>query len=493
MDFLDPLYNRRHTIRLYTIYGLVALAIFLAVTLLLLIAYGFQLSKNGEVIQNGLLFASSKPVGATLYIDGATVDKQTNTRLNIPEGSYELELKRDGYRSWQHHITIIGGRVFRYDYPLLFPETLQSTTTKILSKTAPGIVTQTPDHRRLLVQQVPSVPTFVMFDVKNPKSAPPTLTIPAAAYTAGGKQSWHVVEWAKDNVHVLLRHGYGKSSTEYVLFNRETPAESVNLSDLFKVPLTRLSMIDEKFDRYYLYSSVDKVLRSASLDQPTPQIVLKDVLEYEPYKADTILYVTSISDDKTQVEVRLQIAGRDYTLRRLSTAKSYHLAVSKYSGDTYVALADPSKQLVQIYRNPLTRLSAQLTAVPTVSFKFATPSFLEFSASGRFILAERGTDFITYDAEYKRSASYQTTQSIDKGQNHAAWLDGAHLQYVSNQQLYVFDYDGSNPQLLVPTTVGATGFYDNNYSIVYTVAPPSAASNQRYVLMSTSLRTPADQ
>jgi len=493
MDFLDPLYNRRHTIRLYTGYGLVAIAIFLAVTMLLLIAYGFQLSRDGQVIQNGLLFASSKPVGATVYIDGVTEDKQTNTRLNIAEGSYELELKRDGYRDWQHRIEIIGGRVFRYDYPLLFPETLTSTTMRTLGTETPGVVTQTPDHRRLLVQQTPGVPMFVMFDLKNPTAQPTTLTIPSAVYTPGGTQSWHVVEWASDNVHLLLRHGFGAKSTEYVLFNREAPADSVNLSVRFEASATRLTMIDNKFDRYYLYSSVDASLRSATLDKPAPQVVLKNVLEYEAYKADTILYVTSVSDVKTQVEVHLQTDGRDYMLRRLPKADSYHLAVSTYSGDTYVALADPSKQLVYIYRNPLARLSADLTAAPTVSLKFDSPTFLEFSAGGRFVLAERGANFVTYDAEYKQSSSYIMPQPIDKGQTHAAWLDGAHLQYVSNKQLYVFDYDGVNSQLLVPATVGLTAYYDNNYSFVYTVAPPTAASKQHYVLTSTSLRTPADQ
>jgi hypothetical protein len=493
MDFLDPLYNRRHITRLYIGYCLVAIAIFLAVTMLLLIAYGFQLSKNGQVIQNGLLFASSKPVGATVYIDGISKEKQTNTRLNIAEGSYELELKRDGYRDWQHRIDIVGGRVFRYDYPLLFPETLNTTTLSTLSTTAPGMVTQTPDHRHLLLQQSPRVPTFAMFDLKNPNAPPVALTIPSTAYTPGGTQSWQVVQWSSDNVHLLLKHGFGAKSTEYVLFDRETPTDSVNLSVRFKTSPTRLTMIDNKFDRYYLYSSTDGSLRRATLDEPTPQVFLTNVLEYEPYKADTILYVTSVSDVKTQVEVHLQTNGRDYMLHRLPKAGAYHMAVSAYSGDTYVALADPSTKLVYIYRNPLTRLSSALTAAPTVSLKFASPTFVEFSAGGRFVLAERGANFATYDAEYKQSSSYTMTQPIDKGQTHAVWLDGAHLQYVSNNQLYVFDYDGTNPQLLVPATVGQTAHYDNNYSFVYTVAPPTTATKQRYVLTSTSLRTPADQ
>ena len=65
MDFLDPLYARRHIIRLYTGYVLIAIAVLLGATLLLLVALGFNIGKNGQVVQNGLLFASTRPGGAT--------------------------------------------------------------------------------------------------------------------------------------------------------------------------------------------------------------------------------------------------------------------------------------------------------------------------------------------------------------------------------------------------------------------------------------------
>jgi hypothetical protein len=491
MDFLDPLYNRRHTIRLYTGYGLVAIAIFLAVTMLLLIAYGFQLSKNGQVIQNGLLFASSKPVGAKLYIDGVAENKQTNTRLNIAEGTYQMELKRDGYREWQHRIEIVGGRVFRYDYPLLLPDILTTTTTRILGTTAPGIVTQTPDHRFLLVQQSPLVPTFLVFDLKNPSTKPTTLSVPAANYTIGGAQSWHFVSWASDNDHLLLKHGYGAKAAEYILLDRTAPTTSVNLSSLFKTG-AQPAMIGGKFDSYYLYSPASQLLQTATINEPTPQVVLRKVLEYQAYKTNNLLYVTLDSNVAAQVEVHLRSGGEDHILLRLPKASRYLLALSTYSGDTYVAVANPAKQLVHVYRNPISQLAVGLTPLPTVSLKLAAPTFLKFSVGGRFVLAERGMDFAVYDAEYKQTASYHMPQPLDKGQAHAEWLDGAHLQYVSNKQVYLFDYDGQNSQLLVPAMPETQAFYDNDYTFMYTIASPTANSSH-YLLTSTSLRTPADQ
>lgn len=493
MDFLDPLFNRRHITRLYIGYVLVAIAIFLAATMLVLIAKGYQLSKDGQVTQNGLLFASSKPVAAKLFIDGVVAGKQTNTRMNIIEGNYELGLKRDGYRDWQHRIQILGGKIARFDYPLLFPETLTTTNLQVLAATRPGIVTQTPDKRSLMLQQDPLTPVFTVFDLKNPGTSQVTLTVPAASYTPGGTQSWQVAGWADDNIHLLLKHGFGTKLTEFVLVNRADPSQSINLSALVKIQTDRVSFVNNKFDHYYLYSNKDQILRSATLKAPVPVVIANKVLEFEPYGEDELLYVVPASDSASQVEVHLKQGEQDYILRQLPKASRYYLAASEYSGNSYIAVADPAKPLVYVYKNAAVPLANSVLPVPVVALKIAASNFLSFSAGGRFVVAENGTNFTAYDAEYKQVTIFTMPQPIDKGQIHATWLDGAHLQYVSNQQLYVFDYDGTNAQMLVPAVPNERILYDADFRFVYTIAPPIAASQQKYVLTSTPLRTPADQ
>src|SRR5438128_1981144 len=98
MDFLDPKKQRAHMIRLIVGYVLIGVAILIATLILLYQAYGFGLGKDGEIIQNGLVFVSTQPSGADIYIDGKHKDSRTNTRLQLPEGSYQLELRREGYR-----------------------------------------------------------------------------------------------------------------------------------------------------------------------------------------------------------------------------------------------------------------------------------------------------------------------------------------------------------------------------------------------------------
>ena len=70
MEFLDPAKQTRHRIILWVGYVLVAVGIVIATLVLLYQAYGFGLGKNGTVIQNGLVFLSSQPRPANIYMNG---------------------------------------------------------------------------------------------------------------------------------------------------------------------------------------------------------------------------------------------------------------------------------------------------------------------------------------------------------------------------------------------------------------------------------------
>jgi hypothetical protein len=87
MDFLDPIEQRRHIKRLYTTYVLVAIAVLLSVALLLLIAVGYSINRKGEVVQNGLVFVSSRPKAADIFLNDKLASNKTNTRLKIPSGT----------------------------------------------------------------------------------------------------------------------------------------------------------------------------------------------------------------------------------------------------------------------------------------------------------------------------------------------------------------------------------------------------------------------
>src|SRR5579863_5593930 len=104
MDFLDPRKQRAYKIRLMIGYVLMTIAIGLAVVILVYNAYGYSINtKNGTVVQNGLLFVSSQPGGANIYLNGVYYGT-SSSRLVLPSADYNLKLSRSGYRDWQRTI-----------------------------------------------------------------------------------------------------------------------------------------------------------------------------------------------------------------------------------------------------------------------------------------------------------------------------------------------------------------------------------------------------
>ncbi|MCA9334368.1 PEGA domain-containing protein, partial [Candidatus Saccharibacteria bacterium] len=152
MDYLDTKKERRHSIILFTGYICIAIAIALTAIILLYQAYGFGVTRKGDVTQNGLLFFSSQPNPANISVNGKLTRYTTNTRLSILSGVYKFEITRDGYRNWERMIEVEGGAVQHFDYPFLIPSKLSDKKIKTFA-TAPRFTTQSPDRRWLVVLQ----------------------------------------------------------------------------------------------------------------------------------------------------------------------------------------------------------------------------------------------------------------------------------------------------------------------------------------------------
>ncbi len=84
MDFLDPKAKRRHKIRLFIGYGLMAAVILSTSAILVFQAYGFDVDrKTGEVIHNGLVFVDSAPDNASVRFNGQEQKQKTNNRFKL--------------------------------------------------------------------------------------------------------------------------------------------------------------------------------------------------------------------------------------------------------------------------------------------------------------------------------------------------------------------------------------------------------------------------
>jgi hypothetical protein len=484
MDFLDPKKERFNNIKLLLGYCLVAIAIAIATLVLLYQSYGYNLSQQGTVTQNGLLFVSSQPSGAQIYLNGARYKSDTNSRVVVPADTYTLKIQQAGYRDWQRQVVVNGGDVQHFDYPFLFPSQLKTTSVEDFA-TSPTLATQSPDKRWLLLNQPGTAGTFREYDFKNPaKPVVTQLSLPDGSFTPGDgtSDSWTQVEWASDNRHLLLEHTYttGTATTkEYVLLDRDTPVDSVDLTTSLHLSQDQaVSLFDNRVDQFYLYDQTAQTLQRVNSSDGSVASQLGNILAFKTYGSQYILYVTDASptgkNSTNQVSAVLQAGQKTITLRTLPTGTStYALNMAQYSGDWYVAVGAANDTGAYIYKNPQDQTVTSVDAYPAPwrRLPVAGPSYLAFSSNTQFLLAESGQDFVVYDFENVEQYHYHSAKALDAPQTHATWMDGDRLQYVSGGKLQVFDYDYRNRQTLQTADPNYAQFFAPDFSYAYTIKP----------------------
>ncbi len=494
MDFLNHSKQRQNKLQLIVGYVLVAIAVMLTTVVLLFAAYGYGLGKNGQIIQNGLVFVSSVPSPAQIYLNGKLVGA-TNQRLQLPTGQYTMVLKRNGYRTWVRSLGVEGGSVEHFDYPFLFPTNLVTTAVQQYSA-QPDFVLQSPDQNWLLAQQPGSGTDFTEYDLTKPKqlaTAKTTVSIPANLLTNDKPaNALQLVGWADDNRHVLLKHDYAGGS-EYILFDRHTPANSLNLTKTLNLgPNVQLSLNNDKYDQYYLFDPAAGTLQTASLSVAQPVSVLDQVLAYKSYGSNVLLYATSKGAAKGMVNVDVLQGTTNSLVRQEPAGIQYLLDLTQYNGNWYVVVGATTDDKVYVYENPMAAVQSQpgQPLVPAYILKVNSPDYVQSSTNAQFILAEGGSDFAVYDAENQKGYAYTVPESLAPGQ-HADWMDGDRLVLTSGGKVEIFDYDHANPQTLQPVVNGAEVFFDAPYKWAYNLAP--ASTSGQFALTQTALRIPADQ
>ncbi|HUD05989.1 MAG TPA: PEGA domain-containing protein [Candidatus Saccharimonadales bacterium] len=491
MDFIDPKKQRRHRLRLVIGYSLSAVALLLLTVVLLFIAYGYGIGKNGQIIQNGLVFVSSAPNPAQIYLNGSYSGSNTNARLELPAGQYTVQIKLNGYRTWVRSVGVEGGSVERFNYPFLFPNILSPTDAEDYSA-VPGLVTQSPSKQWLLIQKPGSNTDFDEYNLANPKqltSTSTTVSIPATILTSpAGTQSLQLIAWASDNQYALLLHTYAGGS-EYILFDRQTPSDSLNLTKTLNLsPTMTLGLDNLAYNQYYIYDSNSQTISTVSLTTPITPII-SHVLDYAVYGTGTIEYVTPDDASAGNVYVDVYQGTKTYHISQLPISSQYLLDASSYGGNLYLAAGEVNDTKVYVYENPIGALQnqPQMPVVPIYILKVNQPNYVSFSENSQFVMAENAQGFAVYDAQNQKGYVYNINAPVVPGQ-HATWMDGDRLILTTNNYVDVFDYDGANEQTLQPAVNGTIPYFDPTYKWMYVIAPSAVSSTTSpYSLTSTSL------
>jgi hypothetical protein len=480
MEFLDPAAKKARTIRLFIGYALLAVVVALATTILVYQAQGFGYDRDKGVTRNGLLFINAKPSQATITMDGQEFSNKTDTRMTLLEGSHTIKLNVDKYREWTKQFNIEGGEVKYLQYPVLFPKDIPLGITRVLPA-SPTLVSQTPDRHWLIYQETANSGVIKIVDLLKPNDDPliETLSTAVLPIEKGSRGTLKAVEWSDDNRHLLLSQTLPSGAINYIQFDRENVDQSINLTIALKLTADQVvSLLDKKFDKFYLFSESRGELRTATTkNNEVSNPVLTGVVAFKPHGDNLIYYVTyeGAKPNEANLEVLSDLKNKT-SLKPIArdASNKYLLEVTKFNGTWIYAVGAPSKEFVYLYRNPLSRASANTAtqAPPQVSLRISNPQYISFSDNARFLAIQSGKQFVVYDSEDTRIFRYEVQLNIGLAQQ-AKWMDGHRITVNSDGRVYVFDFDGSNTQNLVASQPGFEPYFDRDFNYMYTFVKES--------------------
>ncbi len=493
MDYLDPIKKQSKRKKLLIMYALMGVAIAIATLVMVYLVNGYSIGNDGAVIQNGLLYIDSRPESAEVFLNGEKQRGRTDARLVVPEGSYAVDLKRDGYRTWSRSMVLEGGSLRRLTYARLVPETLASEPLATLPS-EPQMVSQSID-KRWLVMSFDASPLILQYiDLNRAVPQLERITLPVGTISTTTPGKWRAIDWADDN-KTLLAVFETESTRDFVLIDREKPENSKNISKAFNTTaFTDVELRNRKKDQLYLYNEATAVLLTADINNGTTSLILDEVLAYVAFGDDAVLYITD--DDKVDdlVEAYLVKDNDTYKLRSIKKDTKYLLDMSKLGSALVMGIGSPLENRVIVYNDPIDALKDNEISdipVPTTVLRVASPQELVISADSSVIVARGAENFASHEFEADRSYTFKLNGAIDENQE-LRWLDGQHILLSIGGLQHIFDFDGSNNYTLVASTPFFGTYADNRIDYLVTLKPADATSAE-VQLTRTFLRSVADR
>lgn len=451
MELLDTRAKQRRNILLFTGYVLIGAIILVLTWILVYNVRGYSYDrKSGQVIQKGLVFIDSAPSQADVSVEQLPdLHTKTDARLELPEGSYTLKVTKTGYREWRHPVTIEGGKVVRLQYPILFPLVLSGTSAS-QARQPIEVYSLSPDRHWLVwAESGAPYPKWYSADLQSSQENLPiiNLTLPASLAATFSKGSWSVVGWSSNGQLLLLEHVVNDAS-DFVIVDRENPANSLSLNSVFGVTLKSAKFKTNKNDQLYVLEKAGGILRIADLKSKTLTAPLLNNVDAFAVQDDTILSVQTTDSAgrfMTLVENSKQQKLKDID----KSAAVPKLMMGSWDGKLYFATLAPTENRALIYIDPLTSLHSGKTVVPSLTLKVNQASKLLSSPSGRYMVVQGdGNEIAAFDNETAQTASYLPKLSASAKMLPLTWFDDTHIAVLDSGNALVWDYDGTNMQSL---------------------------------------------
>lgn len=454
---------------------LATISVLIIVTLSILFMLGYRLdSNNGHLEQGALLQFDSKPNGADVWVDGKSIGSQTATKQTVLAGVHTISMSKTGYNDWTRTLKLSAGTLTWLDYTRLVPKSLPVESIAGY-KTLAGL-TFSPDLKWALALEDASIPTFHLIDLRSESVKSSDLTLPTSLYTTvpNTASAFTMYRWNSGGRYILVQHTYGNNQTEWLMVDTQDLTKSVNITRTLNVGFTDLQFTGTGGTSLYGLTT-DKDVRKVDLSANTiSRPFITNVMSFSVFEdTNTLTYIGLNPTDTTKKVAGLYKDGQDSPVI-LQTAQNVNnplaIALGRYFGDDYVAIAENTH--VTILTGSLPNSG---DASPTGLRKYGTLQLqspitaLSFSDKGDYVLAQSSGEFMSFETEYRRTASGTVTPAEGKPATNLKWLDTAHLWNDDTNSLIMRDFDGSNAHTIMPVVSGFGASLSSNGTFFYGV------------------------
>ena len=452
----------------YFTYGVMSLAVVVisALCILLALGYGFDFKQN-TVVQRALVQFRSFPQNAVITQDNQQLSFRTPGKANIDAGQHRFTMHLEGYRDWTKQVTLDAGELRWLNYARLIPDTVTTNGLKDFTTVSSNIAS--PDRQWMAIYTDTAKPEFTIADLRDSDKVQfQNFVIPASAYTslAGQTSHFQLLEWDFGARFILVKHTIG-DKTEFIRLDRTGQSPPVDVTTALNVTITEIHFSGTSGNVFYARDATDvRTLDIAAGTISSP--IAAQASSFVLYKTDTLAYVND-KDDRRHVGVHID--DQSYaTLRTYDTTQPVLASISSYFSDTYVAVARGTS--VEIIKNPLDKTTGR-KAFATVTLPVSA-TWLQFSSSGRFVVAGTGTQFVTYDLETNETFSVNLPGKVTDVTKPLQWIDDYILVSTADQSLRLSEFDGANQQVVTDAEQGFAVTLSEDGKYLYSIAKTSA-------------------
>ena len=467
MHYVNNEDKTRQAIQRFIVYGVLGAVVFSMSFLLVLAVRGYDIDRStGQVINNGLIVIESDPRDATVYVNGVEERSTTPTELPLPEGDYEIRIKKDGYLDWVNTISLDAFAVNRINYPLLLPEQIE--TNSFGSASQPSILAIDPSGEQLIIGgQSKTLPRIRLFQAQGTAASAQSFDL-RTVLTQNSEQEYgttSMVGWRADERALFLRH-FSDDIDELVLIDLRNHSNSRNLNTQFNNNFADVVMSGNT-NRFL--DVVDGDARLHRLQQNTSELLLPNATQVHEADNQDIFV---INNDGTRLS-RSQDDGTTFATLVDDIEKGAFVATTRFDGSQYVALRRGANQVV-IYRDMQDSLVAANTPEKIISTNTEVASF-EFTAEGQFLLVQSEDEQITFDLATNNEFDI-SLESVDR----MGWLDGHRLYAIRSDMMYLLDFDGTNLHEITSAIASHAPIADGETEYIYSVSN-SSITGQNFV------------